>query len=250
MSTLSGQKIKDKFGNLLQVEGGVTSSTKNVEDGTGDATALKLSTTEVEINGTQSFTAAPTTDNSEATGLFINGSNEVVKRELAATAFTTDVAPYPESVVGYVATPLTLSDTAQTITFADPDNSTENSSYHFGQAPADFRFDPAAGTIENISAEPFPIRVSITSALEVNSNNTVIQYTLQRATGAGAFSNVKRVIREKANIGASRADSFWGIFILQPTQKIRVQVFVSAGSADILAGTELEVFKKEAGNII
>ena len=40
MSTLSGTKIKDKFGNLLHVEGGLTSSTKNVEDGTGDASAL------------------------------------------------------------------------------------------------------------------------------------------------------------------------------------------------------------------
>jgi hypothetical protein len=250
MSTLSGQKIKDKFGNLLHVEGGVTSSTKNVEDGTGDATALKLSTTEVEINGTQSFTAAPATDNAELTALLVNGSNEVVKRELATTAFTTDVAPYPESVVGYVATPLTLSDEAQTITFAAADNSTENSSYHFGQAPADFVFDPAAGTIENRSAESFPIRVSITAALEVTSNNTVVQYTLQRATGAGAFSNVKTVIRDKANIGVNRADSFWGVFILQSTQKIRVQVLVSAGTAVIAAGTELEVFREEAGNII
>ena len=250
MSTLSGQKIKDKFGNLLHVEGGVTSSTKNVEDGTGDATALKLSTTEVEINGTQSFTAAPATDNSEATGLFINGSNEVVKRELAATAFTTDVAPYPESVIGYVDTPLTLSGTAQTITFAPADNSSEGTSYHLGQAPADFGFDAATGTIENRSAEPFPIRVSITAALEVTSNNTVIQYTLQRATGAGAFSTVKTVIRDKATLGADRADSFWGVFILQPTQKIRVQALVSAGGATIVPGTELEVFREEVGNII
>ncbi len=45
MATLSGTKIKDKFGNLLQVDGGITSTTKDVEDGTGDASALKLSTT-------------------------------------------------------------------------------------------------------------------------------------------------------------------------------------------------------------
>jgi hypothetical protein len=250
MSTLAGQKIKDKYGNLLQVEGGVTTTTKTVEDGTGNTTALKLSSTEVEIAGTQSYTSAPTTDNSETTGLFINASNEVVKRELTATAFTTDVAPYPESVIGYVDIPLTLSGTAQTITFAAADNSSENSSYHFGQAPADFGFTPATGIIENRSTEPFPIRVSITTALEVTSNNTVIQYTLQRATGAGAFSTVKTVTRDKAAIGVNRADSFWGVFILQPTQKIRVQVLVSSGGAAIVAGTELEVFKEEVGNII
>ena len=82
MATLSGEKIKDKFGNLLHVEGGLSSTTKDVEDGTGDASALKLSSDTVEINGALNFTAAPTTDNAESTALLINGSDNVVKREL------------------------------------------------------------------------------------------------------------------------------------------------------------------------
>ena len=248
MSTLAGQKIKDKYGNLLQVESGVTTTTKTVEDGTGNTTALKLSSTEVEIAGTQSYTSAPTTDNSETTGLFINASNEVVKRELTATAFTTDVAPYPESVIGYVDTPIVLAGTGQTIAFNPADNSTENSSYHFGQAPADFSFNPAAGTFENRTGAAFPVRVSITAVLEVT--NAVIQYELQRATGAGAFATIKTVVRDKSASGTNRADSFWGVFILQPTEKIRIQALVSSGGASILQGTEVEVFREEAGNII
>jgi hypothetical protein len=250
MATLSGNKIKDTYTSLLKLDSnGATTTIKAVEDGAGTDTALSLSTDTVQVDKLK-FTTAPNTAASELTGLFIDGNNEVVKRELAATAFTTDVAPFPESVVCYVDTPLTLSGTAQTITFAPADNNTENSSYHFGQAPADFGFDPVAGTIENRSIEPFPIRVSITAIVEVASNNTVIQYTLQRATGAGAFSTVKTVIIEKASPGANRAHSFWGIFILQPTQKIRVQALVSAGGAAISAGTELEVFREEAGNIL
>ena len=58
MSTLAGQKVKDKYGNLLQVEGGVTTTLKNVEDGTGDVTALKLSTTAVGV-GSLTFNSAP-----------------------------------------------------------------------------------------------------------------------------------------------------------------------------------------------
>ena len=249
MSTLSGQKVKDKFGNLLHVEGGLTSSTKNVEDGTGDASALKLSTTEVEINGTQSFTSAPATDNSEATALFINSSNEVVKRELASTAFTEDVAPFPESVIGYVASPLDLNTGPKVLVFAAPDNTTENSSYHFGKAPADFLFNHTAGSIENRSDVAFPVRVSITAALTANAPSSV-RYDLQRSTGGGAFSTVKTVIRDKGSAGTNQADSFWGVFILQPTQAIQVLVTQVSGDLIVEAGTELEVFKEEPGNII
>ena len=82
MSTLSGTKIKDKFGNLLHIEGGVDSSTlRNIEDGTGDVTALKVSTTKA------GFSTAPATDDNEGTALLLNTSNEIVKRELGADAF-------------------------------------------------------------------------------------------------------------------------------------------------------------------
>lgn len=90
MATLAGQKIKDKYGNLLHVEGGLTSTLKVVEDGGGNDSSLKLSTSGVEIDGTLSFTTAPTTSSSELTGLFIDSENNVVIRDLDASAFTAD----------------------------------------------------------------------------------------------------------------------------------------------------------------
>ena len=89
MATLSGNKVKDTYQSLLKLESnGVTSSLKAVEDGSGVDSALKLSTDTVEVNGTLSFTTAPTTDSSELTALLVDGSNNVVKRELDSSAFT------------------------------------------------------------------------------------------------------------------------------------------------------------------
>ena len=89
MATLSGNKVKDTYTSLLKLaSNGVTSSLKVVEDGAGTDSALKLSTDTVEVNGTLSFTSAPTTNSSELTALLVDGSNNVVKRELDSSAFS------------------------------------------------------------------------------------------------------------------------------------------------------------------
>lgn len=87
MATLAGQKIKDKYGNLLHVEGGVTATLKTVEDGGGNNTALKLSTDTVEIDGTLSFASSPTVSSTELTALLLDSNGDVVSRELGAGAF-------------------------------------------------------------------------------------------------------------------------------------------------------------------
>lgn len=89
MATLSGNKVKDTYTSLLKLDSnGVTSSLKVVEDGAGTDSALKLSTDTVEVDGTLSFTTAPTTDSAELTALLVDGSNNVVKRELDSSAFS------------------------------------------------------------------------------------------------------------------------------------------------------------------
>lgn len=99
MGTLSGQRVKDAYTSLLKLESGTaTSTTKVIEDGAGNDTALKLSTTKVEVNGTLGFTSAPTTGSTEVAALFLDASNNVIKRNLGAGAFgsgasLTPVAP-------------------------------------------------------------------------------------------------------------------------------------------------------------
>jgi len=86
MATLAGTKVKDKYGNLLQVNGGVDGTLKTVEGGDGASTALKLSSTEVQLPSTGTkFTGTPSNDASEITMLMVNGSNQVVTREFDFT---------------------------------------------------------------------------------------------------------------------------------------------------------------------
>lgn len=89
MATLSGQRVKDAYTSLLKLESGTaTSTTKVIEDGAGNDTALKLSTVKVEVNGTLAFSEAPTTGSTETAALFLDASNNIVKRTLGSAAFT------------------------------------------------------------------------------------------------------------------------------------------------------------------
>ena len=89
MATLAGQKVKDAYSSLLKLESGAaTSTTKIIEDGAGNDTALKLSTTKVEVNGQLAFTSSPSTGSTETSALFLDASNNIVKRTLGAGAFT------------------------------------------------------------------------------------------------------------------------------------------------------------------
>jgi hypothetical protein len=86
MATLAGTKVKDKYGNLLQVNGGVDGTLKTVEGGDGASTALKLSSTEVELPSTGTkFTGTPPNNTSVVKMLMLNGSNELVTRDFDFT---------------------------------------------------------------------------------------------------------------------------------------------------------------------
>ena len=140
MATLAGQKIKDKYGNLLHVEGGATSTLKSVEDGGGNVTALKVSTTAVEV-AALSFATAPTTDASELTALLIDSNNNVVKRDLSSDAFGGS-GVFEEVFVGTTGTAQGLTAGATDIVvFTTPTNTVDSTSFHFGNAPAKLELD-------------------------------------------------------------------------------------------------------------
>ena len=89
MATLSGQKVKDAFASLLKLSTNTATSTlKNVESGDGVTTALQIGTTKVGVNGVLEFPTVPSTGSTETDALFLNASNQVVKRTLNAAAFS------------------------------------------------------------------------------------------------------------------------------------------------------------------
>lgn len=116
MATLNNTKPKDTFASLLKLESNTTtSSLKNVESGDGVTTALSLADDDAKITGTLNVTGAAdldstlnvdgtvtlasvASDSSEVTGLFINGSNQVVKRDLASNAFSSSVVNSFETI--------------------------------------------------------------------------------------------------------------------------------------------------------
>ena len=90
MGTLAGTKVKDAYTSLLKLESDeITTSTKVVEDGAGNDSALKISSSTVEVAGTLKFGTEPTAGSSETSALLLDSNNNVVKRTLGAAAFTT-----------------------------------------------------------------------------------------------------------------------------------------------------------------
>ena len=88
MGTLTGEKIKDKYGELLKLESEGTSTYKSVETGKAEAIGLKLSQDGIEVQGLK-FTTDPSTSTSELTALlYDNTTKTVVIRDLDSTAFT------------------------------------------------------------------------------------------------------------------------------------------------------------------
>ena len=116
MASLTSVKVKDGYSQLLKTETSTLSSTRQtIEDGLGNDSALKLGTTSIEVNGDQYFTTAPSEDNAELTGIFIDGTNKIVRRELGANAFSsnaifTAASPvyYTSNVVGLLSTGVLL----------------------------------------------------------------------------------------------------------------------------------------------
>lgn len=248
MATLAGQKIKDKYGNLLHVEGGATSTLKSVEDGGGNVTALKVSTTAVEV-AALSFATAPTTDASELTALLIDSNNNVVKRDLSSDAFGGS-GVFEEVFVGTTGTAQGLTAGATDIVvFTTPTNTVDSTSFHFGNAPAKLELDTTNREfIENISGATQVVMVDMSATVEVSSPNSNMVYTLQKWNGV-SWINVKSVTRYKSNTG-SQIDSFWGMFMLGDGERLRIEISSSTGGVALSAASQFKFTVKETGNIL
>jgi len=252
MATLSGNKVKDTYSSLLKLESnGLTTTLKTVEDGAGTDSALKLSTDTVEVNGTLSFTTAPTTTSSELTGLFIDENNNVVKRDLNSSAFSASSGVFEEVFVGKNTSAHSLANAndSDIVAFSNPTNTVDSTSFHFGNSPAQLELDSTNGEyIENITTESFPVFIDMSAVTEVTSNNSSITYTLQKWNGT-AWNNVSGFTRTKATTGTF-VDSFWGIYMLGADERFRIQVSSTTGNIALSAQSQFKFVVKETGDIL
>ena len=204
MATLSGNKVKDTYTSILKLESnGITSSLKAVEDGAGTDSALKLSTDTVEVNGTLSFTSAPTTDSSELTALLVDASNNVVKRELNAVAFTgasTQFFANPMFVLR-PSTAYTLVNTPATPTQGGVNNNSTTSSYLFNDS-SNTHLQTSSTTTGAISVvRAGAIKIEVNFILEIATQNTDVTIRVYRKPSGGSAAAIETVVRTNVATG-------------------------------------------------
>ena len=199
MATLAGQKIKDKYGNLLHVEGGLNSTKKVVEDGAGNDSALKLSTDTVEVNGTLTFTSAPATDSSELTALFVDGNNDVVKRELNASAFSATTFANPMWVLRPSAS-YTLTASAATPTQAAVSNASNASSHEVNDSTNHFQASSTTTGAVTVQQAGL-VKIDVNFMLEVTSGNTDIIIDVTEKPSGSSAAIIQSITRGHASTG-------------------------------------------------
>jgi len=266
-TSLANEKIKEKFGDLLKIDGGIDSSTTAVEDGAGNDSALKLSLTAVEVDGDLKFTAAPTTDNSETTALLLDNSTppKAVKRELSSIAFTpispststtettallidssgnpvqrdlatTAFKQFPRIIARVESdTALDISGTSSAkLVYAGVDNATATASFNqddAGRLPLNTPRTDVRILTEGI------YRISISLYVTDITNGTILTTNIKSGS-----DTIAEATRDKGNnITRSMVSFFWSGLLTTTDDNIEVNVSVSAGSCTIAQGSILEV---------
>ena len=100
-TNLTAEKVKDSFSQLLHIDGGPEATPKTVYSGTGTATALKVGTTNVEVDNIRvdGNTISTTNTNGDLT-LSPNGTGAVVMSNVNITGGTITGTSFPGSFTG------------------------------------------------------------------------------------------------------------------------------------------------------
>ena len=203
MATLSGNKVKDTYTSLLKLDSnGVTSSLKTVEDGAGTDSALKLSTDTVSVDGTLSFTSAPATDSAELTALLVDGSNNVVKRELNAVAFTGAVAQVFANPM-WVLRPngaYTLTASAATPTQSAVNNNSNTSSHEVNDSSNHFQTSSTTTGAVTVQQGGL-VKIDVNFILEITSGNTDVIVDVMEKPNGGSAAIIQSITRAHVSTG-------------------------------------------------
>ncbi len=231
MATLTGNKVKDTYQSLLKLETGTASSTyKVVEDGQGNDTGLKISTTGIEVSALK-FTADPSSSSSELTALVYDGSTKTVKvRDLSASAFSGGLSS--AILVGRVSTDFTIETNYSEPTLASVDNGNADNSYQFGPA-SDLELSPDAGTITVNTAGVY--RVNLSAHTATTTSNTTITFKLLKDT-----TSLLEIERPKASAG-SYMDSFEHVEYFESGMVIKMSYKASGSGASLKAKSIFEL---------
>lgn len=200
MATLSGNKVKDTYSSLLKLSSNsVTTTLKDVEDGSGTTSALKLSTTTVGV-GALSFNSAPATDDAELTVLLVDGSNNVVKRELDASAFTPITVVFANPMWVLRPSAYTLTASAATPTQSGVSNSSNSSSHEVNDSANHFQTSATTVGAVTVQKEGL-VKIDVNFILEVTSGNTDIIIDVAEKPSGGSAAIIQSITRSHVSTG-------------------------------------------------
>jgi hypothetical protein len=156
---------------------------------------------------------------------------------------------HEEMFVGVPESPYPLApNSAQPVAFSVADNSNEAVSSHFGTAPAQLQRAAGGVGVDNISGQRLTMYIDMSAFVEVQSPNSDITYHLERFDTA-QWNKVKSVTRYKGYTGL-QVDSFWGIFIVDAGESVRIVIESDSGNVTLNELTQIKFEVKEIGNII
>lgn len=183
MASLNGNKIKDTFNLLLKLQSSEASATEQVvEDGSGNDTALKISTDTVETTGSLKISGTPSTSTSNTTALMLDGSGIVVTRDLSTSPIGTAsiTANTPLSATGSI---IELKDPALLSQITQPAN---NDKYLiWDESTSAYKYieqsDLATAVENSITAGTSTVgimyaRAGATLQMSSSATNTLVQY--------------------------------------------------------------------------
>lgn len=214
MATFTGNKVKDTYQSLLKLASGTLSSTlKNVEDGLGNVSALKVGTAAVEVKELL-ITDTPTVSSSENTVLVYDDTDKTVKvRELGNTAFG-DTGSV-NAIYGRTESTQAVTSTSTRITFNPVDNTGASASYQIGSS-----FSLADSNRNIVVASDGAVRIEVALYVYFTNNNTSIRITLKQGASTVAIAN-----RTQSTGGTYNVISFNTVVAANASDALSVEVY-------------------------
>lgn len=181
------------------------------------------------------------------TGMTIT-TNETTDTVTFATVAATSTIE--ETFIARTNSDITLSSTFQNVIFPAANN--VGASYHFGNTPQKLTRDSSEGAyIENTSGGGIVVHVETNAAIETTASNQDVYLKLQRYNGTSWIDvgEFYQQLTHSTGIGSVAAMSFWGMFNVNASNRLRVLVKGDT-SAKLKSGSLFRFTVKTIGNIV
>lgn len=239
MATLTGNKVKDTYQSLLKLSSGTTTSTlKSVEDGAGNATALKVSSSAVEV-AELLITNTPTVSSSETTVLVYDDADNTVKTRNLGTAAFADVVAV-DAIYGRTESNQLCTTTPTRISFNSVSNTGASNSFQVGSG-----FSLADSNRNIVVASDGGVRIEVALYVYFTNNNSNVIITIKQGT-----TTVATASRTQSTGGTYNVVSFNTVVAANASDALSVEVSSSGDGVTVQAKSLVMAMKIFDGSFV